>query len=198
MNERAVSVRGARRVGWLVAVVGVMAALTGGWPLVSAAVSGGQPSGPGTALTIGPGGTESAQFDPGAGWLIRTANSDPEQGWSLDRGPVHVSVTYVSLLSPSQAGRLWPGLRSILRLSGSSVRLGQPVPVTSAPGLSGRADLTGPVAGPGLSGQAVIVPVPDRRFAIEVISVAPPGDAADARAAAGQITRELRFPEEAV
>jgi hypothetical protein len=182
-------------VGWLIAVVGMMVALTGGWLLVSRAVSGTQPSMAGTVLTIGPGGTDSAQFAPGAGWAIRTAHSDPEQGWSLDRGLVRVSVTYVSLLSPAQAGRLWPGLRSILRLSGSSVRLGQPVPVTSAPGLAGRADLTGPVAGPGLSGQAVIVPVPDRRFAIEVISVAPPGDAADARATAGQITRELRFPE---
>jgi hypothetical protein len=193
VNWQAVSVGGARRVGWLVAVVGLIAALAAGWPLVSAAVSGSQPAAAGQVLTIGT-GADSAQFTPGPGWVIRTAHSDPAQGWSLEHGPVRVSVVYVLLLSPSQAGRLWTGLGQTLRLGGPSARLGTPAALTSASGLARRAGLTGPLSAIGLTGQAVIIPDAAERFAVEIVSVAPAGDAAAARGGAAQVAGSLRFP----
>jgi hypothetical protein len=193
VNWQAVSVAGARRVGWLAAVVGLIAALAVGWSVVSAAVSGSQPAVAGQVLTIGT-GVGSAQFTPGPGWVIRTAHSDPAQGWSLARGPVRVSVLYVLLLSPSQAGRLWTGLGRTLRLGGSSARLGPPAALTSASGLARRAGLTGPLSADGLSGQAVIIPDVPERFAVEIVSVAPAGDAAAAQATAAQVAGLLRFP----
>jgi hypothetical protein len=186
-------VGGARRVGWLVAVTGLIVALAAGWPLVSSAVSGNQPAAAGQVLTIGT-GADTAQFTPGPGWVIRTARSDPAQGWNLERGPVHVSVLYVLLLSPSQAGRLWTGLGDTLRLGGPSARLGLPVALASASGLARRPGLTGPLSDNGLIGQAVIIPDAAERFAVEIVSVAPAGDAAAARATAVRVAGLMRFP----
>jgi hypothetical protein len=178
-----------RRVVWLLVVVGVMAALTAGWPLVSRAVSGDQPAAVGQLLTIGPGGSNSAQFDPGPGWVIDSAVSDPLQGWRLERGRVDVTVLYVNLLSPSQAGRLWPGLGNVLRLGESSARLGRPVALTGSP-----AGLTGPVTANGRAGQAAVLPDAAADFAVEVVSLAPAVDSAAARATTALAVRSLRFP----
>jgi hypothetical protein len=98
---------------------------------------------------------------------------------------VRVSVVYVVLLSPAQAGRLWTGLGQTLRLGGPSVRLGPPAVLTSASGLARRA---------GLTGQAVIIPDAAERFAVEIVSVAPAGDAAAARGDAALVAGSLRFP----
>jgi hypothetical protein len=178
-----------RRVVWLLAVVGVMAVLTAGWALVSRAVSGDQPAAVGQLLTIGPGGSNSAQFDPGPGWVIDSAVSDPLQGWRLERGRVDVTVLYVNLLSPSQAGRLWPGLGNVLRLGESSARLGRPVALTGSP-----AGLTGPVTANGRAGQAAVLPDAAADFAVEVVSLAPTVDSAAARATTALAVRSLRFP----
>jgi hypothetical protein len=180
-----------RRVGWLLAVVGVMAVLAGGWPLVSWAVSGDQPSAAGQVLTIGPGGSDSAQFNPGPGWVIDRAVSDPLQGWRLERGRVDVTVLYVMLLSSSQAGRLWPGLGNILRLGDPSARLGRPVALAGSPAGAG---LTGPVTENGRAGQAAVLPDAAADFAVEVVSAAPAGDSAAARATTALVVRSLRFP----
>jgi FtsP/CotA-like multicopper oxidase with cupredoxin domain len=184
----------ARRVGWLIAVVGVMAVLTAGWPLVSRAVSANQPSAAGQVLTIGPGGSDSAQFDPGPGWVINSAISDPLQAWRLARGPVNVTVLYVTLLNPSQAGRLWSGLGNILRLGDPSARLGRPVALAGAPAGAGQ---TGPVTENGHAGQVAVLPDAAADFAVEVVSAAPAGDSAAARATTALVVRSLRFPARA-
>ena len=180
-----------RRIRWLIAVVSVMAALAAGWPLISLAVSDNQPATAGRPVTIGPDSTHSAQFTPGRGWVIRSAETDPHQVWTLRRGPVDVSVTHVQLALASQAGQLWPGLADILRLDSPSARLGKPAVLTSPQGDKG---LTGTVTDNGRAGQAAIFPRPVGNFAIEIVSVAPVQDTPAARSATLQVVRSLRFP----
>jgi len=183
--------RSSRRLRWLATVLGVMVLLAAGWPLVSRAVSGNQPATAGSPLTIGLNSTHEAQFTLGPGWVIRTAESDPKQQWVLNRGPVDMSVTYVTLVNASQAGQLWPGLRNILRLGASSARLGQPARLISPQGGNGQ---TGTVTVNGRAGQAVVFPAPGADFAIEIVSVAPADNSAAARTAAAQLARSLKFP----
>lgn len=180
-----------RRVRWLIAVISVMAALTAGWPLISLAVSDNHPASAGRPLTIGPDSTHSAQFTPGRGWVIRSAETDPHQVWTLRRGPVDVLVTHVWLATASQAGQLWPGLADILRLDNPSARLGKPAVLTSPQGDKG---LTGTVTENGGAGQAAIFPGPTGNFAIEIVSMAPVRDTPAARSAALRVVRSLRFP----
>lgn len=173
-------------------MLGVIAVLAGGWPLISGTIAGSHPSAAGEVLTIGPRGSGSAQFTPGPGWVISTADSDPAQGWRLQHGPVEVSLLYVMLLSPGQASRLWPGLRQLVRLGGSSARLGQPSALAGSPG--GYPGQTGPVTDSGRDGQAVVIADPGGDFAVEVITLAPAADAAAARSTAAQVASALQFP----
>ena len=184
-----------RRLRWLITVLGLMVLLAAGWPLVSRAVSGNQPAAAGLPLTIGLDSTHSAQFTLGRGWVIRSAESDPKQQWVLQRGPVDMSVTYVSLVNPAQASQLWPGLHNILRLGDSSAQLGQPAPLTSPQGGHG---LTGTVSVNDRAGQAVVFPAAGEDFAIEIVSVAPAENSQAARTAAAQLVRSLRFPAAAL
>jgi hypothetical protein len=180
-----------RRVVWLIAVAGLVAVLTAGWPLVSSAVSGNQPAAAGQVLTIGSGDSGSAKFDLGPGWVIDSAVSDPLEGWRLKRGQVDVAVLWVMLLNPSQASRLWPGLENILRLGDSSARLGRPAAVAGSPAGAG---LTGPVTENSQAGEAAVLPDAAADFAVEVVSLAPAGDSAAARATTALVVRSLRFP----
>ena len=180
-----------RRLRWLIVVVGVIVLLTVGWPLVSLAVSDDQPVAAGQPLRIGPNGAHSAVFTPGRNWTVRTAETDPVQRWSLSDGPVNVTVFYVSLLSPSQAGRLWPGLQGSLRLGDRSARLGPPATVTGAAGSKG---LTGTVTANDLAGQATVFADPAGHFAIEIVSAAPVYDQAAAQSATALVARSLRMP----
>lgn len=180
-----------RSLRWLIVVVAVIAALTVGWPAVSRAVSDDQPVAAGQPLTIGPGGARSATFTPGPGWAVRSAETNSMLRWSLTDGPVDVTVLYVTLILPSEAGRLWPGLQSILQVGDTSARLGEPATFTSADGSRG---LTGTVTANGWAGQAVVFPRPGANFAIEIVSVAPTPDRAAAQAATALLARSLRFP----
>jgi hypothetical protein len=180
-----------RRLRWLITIVGLMVLLAAGWPLVSRAVSDNQPASAGVPLTIGLDSSHSAQFTLGRGWIIRSAATDPKQQWVLRRGPVDMSVTYVTLVKPSQASQLWPGLRRILRLGSSSAQLGKPARLISPQGGDG---LTGPVTVDDRAGQAVVFPAVGADFAIEIVSVAPADSSQAARTAATQVVRSLRFP----
>jgi hypothetical protein len=179
-----------RPLRWLIVVLAVIVALTVGWPLVSLAVSDHQPVAAGRPLTIGPGGGHSATFTPGPGWAVRSAETNSILRWSLSDGPVNVTVMYVTLILPSQADRLWPGLQSILQVGDGSARLGRPAAVSSADGSQG---LTGPVTANDAAGQADVFPRPGANFAIEIVSGAPPPDRAAAQAATALVARSLRF-----
>jgi hypothetical protein len=174
----------------LIVVVAVIVLLAAGWPLVSLAVSDDQPVAAGQPLTIGPDSAQSATFTPGRSWVVRSAETDSILRWSLSDGPVDVSVIFVTLVSPSQVGRLWPGLQRILQVDDASARLGEPASLTSAAGRG----LIGTLAANGWAGQAAVFAGPAADFAIEIISVAPVQDRAAARAAAALVTGSLRFP----
>ena len=180
-----------RPLRWLIVVVTVIVALTVGWPLVSRAVSDNQPALAGQPLTIGPGGSHSATFTPGPDWTLHSAETNTIERWSLSHGPVDLAVVYVTLVSPSQVDRLWPGLERTLLLGDASARLGRPATFTSADGEQG---LTGTVTANDWSGQAAVFPAPAADFAIEIVGVAPVQDAAAARAATVLVARSLRFP----
>jgi hypothetical protein len=179
-----------RPLRWLIVVVAVIVALTVGWPLISQAVSDSQPVVAGQPLTIGPDGDRSATFTPGADWAVRSAETNSILRWSLSDGPVDVTVLYVTLILPSQAGRLWPGLENVLRIGDGSARLGQPAAVATADGSQG---LTGTVTANGYAGQAAVFARPDQNFAIEIVGVGPAADGAAAQAATALVARSLRF-----
>jgi hypothetical protein len=168
-----------------------MVALTVGWPVVSRAVSDNQPVAAGQRLTIGPDGARSATFTPGRDWSVRSAETNSIERWSLSHGPVDVTVVYVTVITPSEVGRLWPGLESTLLLGNASARLGPPATFTRADGGKG---LTGTVTANGWAGQAAVFPGPAAHFAIEIVSVAPVPDRAAAQAATALVARSLRFP----
>jgi hypothetical protein len=180
-----------RTLRWLIIVVAVIVVVTVGWPVVSLAVSDDHPVAAGQPLTIGPDSALSATFTPGRDWVVRSAETDPILHWSLSDGAVDVAVVYVMVISPSQVGRLWPGLQSDLRLGDGSARLGRPAGITSAAGSSG---LTGTLTANDRAGQAAVFAGPSGKFAIEIVSVAPVQDGAAARAAAALVARSLRFP----
>ena len=175
----------------LIIVVTAIVLLTVGWPLVSLAVSDDQPVAADQPLTIGPVGAHSATFTPGRNWVVRSAETDSIERWRLSDGPVDVTVVYVLVISPSQVGRLWPGLESTLLLGDGSARLGPPATVTSADGAKG---LTGAVTANGWAGQAAVFVGPGAEFAIEIVGVAPVHDRAAAQAATALVARSLRFP----
>jgi hypothetical protein len=176
----------------LIIVLAVIAVLTVGWPLVSRAVSDSQPVAAGQPLTIGPGGSDAATFTPGPDWAVHNAETNTVEDWSLSDGPVNLTVAYVTLLGPSQAGRLWPGLQRTLLLGDASARLGRPATTTTAAG--GGTGLTGTVTANNLAGQADVFVGPDADFAIEIVSAAPVDDHAAAQAATALVARSLRFP----
>jgi hypothetical protein len=180
-----------RPLRWLIIVVTVIVVLTVGWPLVSLAVSDDQPVAAGQPLTIGPAGSHSATFTPGPGWAVHSAETNTIERWSLSDGPVDVTVAYVTLVSPSQVGRLWPGLRRTLLLGDASARLGPPAAFTSADGGKG---LTGTVTANDWAGQATVFPGPGAGFAIQIVSAGPVQNVAAARAATALVARSLRFP----
>ena len=175
----------------LIIVLAVIVVLTVGWPLVSRAVSDNQPVAAGQPLTVGPGGSHAATFTPGPDWAVRSAETNTVEDWGLSDGPVNLTVAYVTLLGPSQAGRLWPGLQRTLLLGDASARLGRPSIVTSA---DGGAGLTGTVTANDWAGQAAVFPRQAANFAIEIVSAAPVHDVAAARAATALVARSLRFP----
>jgi hypothetical protein len=180
-----------RPLRWLIIVVTVIVVLTVGWPLVSLAVSDDQPVAAGQPLTIGPAGSHSATFTPGPDWAVHSAETNTVESWRLSHGPVDLTVAYVTLLSRSQAGRLWAGLQRTLLLGDASARLGRPATFTSADGGQG---LTGTVTANDLAGQAAVFVGPDADFAIEIVSAAPVDDRAAAQAATALVARSLRFP----
>jgi hypothetical protein len=178
------------RLRWLVIVVAVIALLTAGWPLLDMAVSDGHPLARGSRLIVGTEPGSSAVVTVGAGWTQLQAESDPMQGYLLQRNGVELSIARVALLGRSQVPHLWAGLRQILSLRHPGVRLTKPALITGAGGL--RA-ITGGVATPDLIGTATIVPGRSGAFGIVMVLLAPRGTGLAMRIAAIQVMSSLRF-----
>jgi|HubBroStandDraft_4_1064222.scaffolds.fasta_scaffold09342_4 hypothetical protein len=158
------------RLRGLLIVIGIMAVLTLGWPLLNLAVTNRNPLAPLTTLSVGPGRGDMARFTVGPGWSMRPAETNPRLEYSLQRGALDMSVSYVSLPDGAQGAQAWSGLRQIVQISHPGIILGKPSPITTA---QGRKGMIGTISGAGLSGLATIVALPSRGFAIELIAVAP-------------------------
>ncbi len=176
--------------GRLIAILAVIAALTAGWPIASAAISGNRPLRAGELLSIGPDSAHRAELAVGPGWALQQSQSNPKTNYVLRNGGIRLSVVFVWLASRDQSAGLWTGLRQLLQAANESARLGQPVPVISSHGAAGQ---TARLRQDGQTGLATIYPAPPKTFAIEIISLGPPG-ALGPQAAARQVALSLRFP----
>ena len=179
------------RLRWLLIVVGVMVLLTAGWPLLNAVVADKQNLAAGAALRVGPSGPNSASVRVGPGWTMRPAESDPRQGYLLRRGPVTVSIGYVSLAGAGHATGIWSGLRQDLRVSNPGVRLGKPASVSSG---QGRPGLSASATGPRTSGHVTDFVGPSGTYAVEIVVLAPRYAKPLAAAALLLLIHSLRFP----
>jgi hypothetical protein len=177
------------RIHWLLLVLAIMILLTAGWPLLNLAAADRHRVSAGTTISVGTSAAASARITIGPGWSVLPAESDPRQGYSLERGAVTVRISYVNLVENAQRSRLWAGLRQLLRLDDAGLRLGRPVPTTTAQGLRG---VTGSLSDKNLAGAAVIFPGPSGRFAIEMV-VLGPRHAHLGVAAAERMSKSLRF-----
>jgi hypothetical protein len=158
------------RLRGLLIVIGIMAVLTLGWPLINLAVANRSPLSPLSTLSVGPGRGDMARFTVGPGWAMQPAETDPRLDYSLRRGGLAMSVSYVTLANGAQDSHLWSGLRQIVQISHPGIILGKPSPITTA---QGRRGMTGTLTGAGLSGLVAVIALPARDFAIELIAVGP-------------------------
>jgi hypothetical protein len=179
------------RLRWLAIVVGVMALLTAGWPLLNASVADKQQLAPRASLRVGPSGRDSASVRVGQGWFVRPAQTDPSQEYMLRRGAVAISIGYVSLLGRYQAAGLWDGLRRVLRVSNPGVSLGQPAAVTTG---QGREGLVATAASARSAGVVSVFVGPSGTYAIQIVVLAPRSARLAAGADSSQLIRSLRFP----
>ena len=176
--------------GRLIAIFAVIAALAIGWPLASRAFSGSQPLRAGSVLTIGPDSSHRAQFTVGPGWVLKRSDSNPKQNYVLQHGAVRLNVIFVFLLTKSDAPDLWSGLGQLLLAANAHARLTGPAPATSSNGARGQAGI---LRQDGQNGTTAVWLSPRKTFAIEMISLGPPGARA-AHAAAQQVIRSAKFP----
>jgi hypothetical protein len=179
-----------RRLHLLVIVIGVMVLLTAGWPLLNLAVSDDRSVAANSKLTVGVGHRSSGSVTMGPGWTMLSAQSDPQDSYSLVRGSSQMSLDYVPLINPDQIPHLWAGLRRVEEFEHPGATLSPPVQLTSAQGYQGQAGVLGYGS---LVGTAAIFPSPSRKFAIELTVLSPPGTASVALATITRSIRSLRF-----
>ena len=177
------------RLRWLVIVVAVMAVLTAGWPLIDMAVTNQHPLAAGSRLTVGT-SPSSGVVTVGPGWSLLSEQSNPTQGYLLQRGKLQLSITHVGLLNREQLPQMWRGLMRIVSVSNPGIRFSKPAFVTTRHGL--RA-ITSLVTGSGQIGTATIVRGPSGNFGIEMLSLAPRGTSPAPRAAATRVMVSLMF-----
>jgi hypothetical protein len=182
--------RGTLRLRWLVIVVAIMAVLTAGWPLINLAVSDNSRIAANSKLYVGPSHKNSAQVTIGPGWLMQSAQTNPRLAYSLQRGGVTMSIVYVDLLSRSDVGGLWQGMRQILRISRPGTRLSRPVRITSAHGYPGE---TGIISSRTMRGTAAVFANRPRQFAVEIVVTAPRRTPLGNLVAAQRIVRSVLF-----
>jgi len=179
------------RLRWLLIVVGVMALLTAGWPLLNAAVADKQKLAAPSSLRVGPSGPASASVRVGHGWFVRPAETDPSRAYVLRRGAVTISIDYVPLTGRYRAAGLWDGLRRVFRVTNPGISLGQPAAVTSG---QARKGLSATAAGDRSAGAVSVFVGPSGTYAIQIVALAPRSARLAAVADSSQLIRSLRFP----
>ncbi|WP_240487209.1 hypothetical protein [Actinomadura flavalba] len=172
------------RTRGLIAILAAAVLLVGGWPLLNAALGDEtEPLRNGARLTLG----DAARFTVGPGWTLRTAESDPDSSYLLERGTVRLRLSLVTPPRDATPAQLWEGLGRVAEASGEHVELGEPVPF-------GRRGLRGPVAEGRAVGTATVQRAPDGGGAAETTALGEPGTAADHRAA-DNVAASLRWLE---
>jgi hypothetical protein len=191
-KRRTVAARsgGRRRLRRLAIVIGVMALLTAGWPLLNKTVADNRPLAAGHSLTIGPGGALIARIRVGRGFRLLPAQSNPHQQYSMRVGPAQLTVASVSLPMPVSATRLWAGLRQVLSLSHPGTTLGRQTTMTSAQGLPG---VTGSVTSKSKAGMAAVFVAPTGKFAVDIVMLAPRNALNRIRSAGQQLLQSVTF-----
>ncbi|MFB4307552.1 hypothetical protein [Actinomadura sp. GTD37] len=164
------------RVRWwgtgLVALV--LFVLGAGLPLIDTALgSGAKPLMAGTVLSVGTrrDGVRPVAFAvPSRGWSLDRARTSLASNIELSNAEVGFSVSIVVPLAPVDARDLWDGLGRIVAVGGRSRLHAQPVPITTAHGLTG---LTGRLAGRERAGVATVFAT--RTLGATVTASGPPG-----------------------
>jgi hypothetical protein len=187
----AAAFRGSTRLRWLAVIIAVMAVLTAGWPLLSRVVSDHQRLAANTRLSLGPSHRNSATVTVGPGWVLRAGETNPRLIYHLDRGPVHLSIAYATLLNNRQVSDLWAGLREVVRINYPGATLSNPIQIRTIHGYAGD---VGVVRARNLVGTASVFAGPSRRFAIEMVVEAPSRSARLNLLAAQRIMLSLVFP----
>ncbi|WUH96200.1 hypothetical protein OHR68_21685 [Spirillospora sp. NBC_00431] len=131
--------------------------LCAGLPLLDRALGdGGEPLAPGTVLAVGTerdGARPITLTVPYAGWVLDEAATSLTGHAELTSEDVVVSLSVAVPLAPFDPRGLWRGLGRIVAIGGRA-RLGaEPVPITTAHGLTG---LTGTIDGRGRTGTAAV------------------------------------------
>jgi hypothetical protein len=179
------------RLRWLAVVIAVMAVLTAGWPLLNRVVSDHSRLAASTRLAIGPSHKNGAIVTVGPGWTLRASETNPRLAYTLQRGPVILSITYATLINNRQAGDLWAGLRDVVQIGHPGATLSAPVSVRT---INGSAGDIGLVRSPDLAGTASVFAGPTRQYAIEMVIAAPKGSPRLNLVAAQRIMQSLVFP----
>jgi hypothetical protein len=183
--------RGSTRLRWLAVIIAVMAVLTAGWPLVNRAVSDHRRLAANTKLSLGPSRRTAAVVTVGPGWVMRPGESNPRLVYHLDRGAVHLSIAYATLINDRQLDDLWSGLRTVIQVNHPGATLSRPIEIRTRHGTEGDFGL---VRGPDLEGTASVFAGPSRQFAVEMVVEAPQQSARLNLLAAQRIMRSLVFP----
>ncbi|MET8558832.1 hypothetical protein ABZV64_28305 [Streptomyces sp. NPDC004959] len=166
-------------------------ALVAGWPLVARALPDGEALRDGARLTIGPQGTGRVILRVrGGGWELARSASDPDSGYLLSRAGVRLRASRVDLLTTDAAGRLWPGLRDVLRASDAGARLGAPAGTRTT---GGRRGWTGSAEQGGRAGRAFAFAAPGEDFAVTVVVLGGPGAEPAALRDGYALARSARF-----
>ncbi|MFJ4699409.1 MULTISPECIES: hypothetical protein [unclassified Streptomyces] len=166
-------------------------ALAAGWPLVARALPDEEGVRAGARLTIGPEGAGRVVLRVrGGGWELSRSASDPDSGYLLSRAGVRVRASRVDLLTTEAAGRLWPGLRDVLRASDADSRLGAPERARTTEGRPGR---TGSAEQGGRAGRAFAFAAPGEDFALTVVVLGGRGAEREALRDGYALARSARF-----
>jgi hypothetical protein len=173
------------RLRWLVIVVAVMAVLTAGWPLLNMTVANRHPLAAGR-LTVGT-RPSTGVVTVGPGWSLLSAQSNPAQGYLIQRGNLQLSITHVGLLNREQLPEMWRGLMRILSVSNPGIRFSKPAFITR----HGVRAITSVVTDKRQIGTATIVRGPSGTFGIEMLALAPRGTSGALHAAAARVMASL-------
>jgi hypothetical protein len=190
-SETAVASADALRLRWLTVVVAIMAALTVGWQVLNITVPNRRTLVAGTMLQLGPSQGDLARITVGPGWSMVPSATDPRLDYSLRRGSVDLTISYVHIFDDAPTAQLWAGLRQVIQVINPGVGLGSPSPFMTAQGRRGD---QGALVSRQDIGSAAVIRDRSGTFAVEAILIAPRRTSRANVFAAHRVIRSLEMP----